>query len=336
MIKCHVPILRMPGISQFSRENFEEAVHALCGTKKIFCEGRWWEISASKESTPKRVAEIWRMSRETQMDEKNYEWIIFTLRVDQNEDHLDEYLEELEIVNRRSQSIVIRGYCRAILRNGLRPLFLASNIATPGVVETDKWITVVGKEVLVEEAFFHYLDFANQYIEDENTNKIEKLSLAECYDWVVKNGSLLSGASKESRFSKAINAYSHLFYDSDIGDPDSEIIWSMIGLEAIYVNSENVQKNLRDNLPMFLKIKITKKEINNLYSARSRFIHGQTDIYSRWSDDARHIMVNKKPHDLGDFQCFASYLLIVSLQEACRRELRDIRFVENIVLEEVQ
>ena len=142
----------------------------------------------------------------------------------------------------------------------------------------------------------------NEYL-DSKLERIDAWSLQRAYDTMLKNKWPVNSDIKFSdgwswhekylsyfdgfsinKTSRAINALSRIFtFDQKAQDYSNELLWAMIGIESLLANGKGgILDQIRENLSILFNDSTPhiRKIINNMYSYRSRFVHGDIDFQS--------------------------------------------------------
>lgn len=105
------------------------------------------------------------------------------------------------------------------------------------------------------------------------------LRLAETIDWLAQLVGFDEGVPTGG-LGRAVAAFSHLIgFDSDTA-AGTDLMWAMLGLEALYTSGhEGLSDQLREKVAVLLgDPHANMKRFRSLYDYRSRFVHGSLDI----------------------------------------------------------
>lgn len=321
--------------SQFFLDNFHCIVENICQITEFTHERVTFNINITNECPPKRLMNEWKKQRKTQIELDKYHWICIKMNNEENLDTLKNLLNnyvDVESVfpdiKEMHENILCHWYGTEIIHNIFRSLILVANICCPGVVICDRIIRTEWEWVTIDYSLLHYLDLINYRVEDFGWEQFEVLDVKDGLNWMDSIGFTFLKFSSNPILD-AVHAFSQSFEDGGVDQGDSDIIWAMIGIESIFVDSHNVQKNIRDRIPTFLEISLSEKEINDLYSVRSRYIHGQVPIAHKWLNLARIIRKGRRKFNLAHVSDRAMYILIKALQKICKESIVDIKCSEE-------
>lgn len=149
------------------------------------------------------------------------------------------------------------------------------------------------------------------------------LSTARTLDWLTK---LEGTASAYGRgpIGRAVAAVSYAASPSH--QNESRILWPLIGLEAIYGRgTDGLQRQILEKSETFLgPRKEHKREFKKIYSERSSFVHGETDIPFSYSRESTGSSDLTKRHE--DIASLALAVLVATLQRLAYEDRTDLEF----------
>jgi Apea-like HEPN len=118
--------------------------------------------------------------------------------------------------------------------------------------------------------FEEALDLAD-YLEWPNLRTID---VAKVWAWAIEQEGFLEGFGGGTT-GRALDAFAHLFA-SPRADEATMLLWSLVGIEAIYVRGrQGLLEQVRDKGQIHLgKQEAYRKKISRMYDFRSRFVHG--------------------------------------------------------------
>lgn len=155
--------------------------------------------------------------------------------------------------------------------------------------------------------------------------KLQKLDFAKVWIWALKQPGFLVGFGGGPT-GRAINAFTHLFESQGYA---IDLLWAMVGLEALYVVGQGVSEQVREKVWLLLgKRETHKREITQLYTFRSKFVHGGLDFLGMHClpPDGLATTVEKHTDDLIDSASLAQAILVATLQELVRRDWSALSF----------
>jgi hypothetical protein len=128
----------------------------------------------------------------------------------------------------------------------------------------------------------------------------------------------------------ALNAFTHLFTDNH-NDFILSLLWSLVGIEALYTNDKEGISNQIFNKTQALLGPITdfKSKLKQMYNFRSRLVHGDLDIppihYDVY-DEVNESFQGK----LHESTCLAIAILTATFQEMVLLDKNELKFILNL------
>ena len=170
-------------------------------------------------------------------------------------------------------------------------LLIYLNIAKPGAFDSRNGVITatlhIGNEKKIKKKEFPMfanvihlsLDLLNEY----KWPPVKELKIADTLEWIDKHWNAFTTTPK-NRIQRALNAFSYLFHDSLSDNSPSDLFFSLLGIEALFVDgNENVQKQVDIKSQILLgKRTEFKRKFNELYEFRSRYIHGQLNFVNKY------------------------------------------------------
>lgn len=334
-LDCFIPI-RKPNefSSKFMREKYSAALKELLSIERLYYLGDAYSVSLTLSEPSSEDLDSW---KDTSREKPNrINWLCISLDLEKNADGFSDDVRalltsgEIEHTDELLEGLA-QYFAWDVLRRGPLTLLTSCNLAYPGVITTGKWI-VAGE---VSSNFNNYLGLVSGHREHLNLPNFPTLALEQCYDW-VRNIGCVAERSPGTKVANAFNAFTNFFYSGGDHNYEADIIWAMMGIEALLVSSNNIQRDIRNRLSFLLDEKVSDKQVNELYDARSRYIHGQIPIHNKWSHSGPKVKVRKKKVWLDNYTGTAVFWLVSLLQELCRRDLADIEFIENTEMKEIK
>ena len=323
--------------SKYLKNNSEKALRDICQShvienrNKFYVKNGLINISIKKSPPPDKEISRWRLEKSTIRSESEFDWYLIHFEKVDNEDLFDSL--EFRFKEGGYRDVYFDEYeyqfIYDVFSDILKLITLSINISCPGCFEYDKFIHVSDKRSSVGFSMFSFFEGTNEYVEYKDKIHFDFIDFSSALYWVSKVENLFDGMPKTSS-SNIINAFSHLFYFSVEGDHDSEMMWTMMGLESFYCEGRQVQRDLRARVRKFLGDDISPSDINQLYNIRSRYVHGQTPIYGPWNETRRSAISGNKEIDLQDYFDLAKYILIRTLQKCCKEQIIDIEFEDKV------
>jgi hypothetical protein len=205
-------------------------------------------------------------------------------------------------------------------------LLVASNIAHPGAVftyETEIWIN--GQFLMTTgDELRHLIPEVVEFAYRNAWPKLEILSLRDVWLWI---GSLqpLSGSVGGSPLSRALNAFTHLLSRRwGKADQLSDLMWAMIGLEAIYGRgTTDLTHQLIEKTGALLgRSSGFEKAVREMYRLRSLFIHGKRSFPGAFFDLPEH----PSDKEAFDASMLALAVLLATVQQLAKRKWNHLSF----------
>jgi hypothetical protein len=213
------------------------------------------------------------------------------------------------------------------LRKKVMNLFLVANIAKPGSIGFESGMIYANGHLSSELGHFScdYLD--QEDYELESIIRLRELPIRRVWDWFdsVEGTELNTSIGSLGR---AIGALSYIFGPGS-SDLWPQMVWSILGLEAIYAPKEQLQKyQLTTNIPKILGKKAVAEDlIERLYELRLQFIHGGADFPFAHNDFNE--VYGLEDDEFYEAQHYALALLLASLQELSERGLTESPFLKD-------
>lgn len=200
----------------------------------------------------------------------------------------------------------------------LKDILFTINIAYPGCVEANRNILYRDGQPTCTFSFSSY--FSGMTHEKCKWITYEKLTLTQCWDWIVQKTNFLSYISRNS-IDRALNALS---YESDTNE-DQYVFYALLGIEAIYNNGGDKDDSISSQLRKKIQAVIGElpstaiKEIKKMYKMRSALVHGNANFFKCWpSEDFTDDEYDEVMKDHG-YMITATGILIATIQ----------RFIKN-------
>lgn len=254
-----------------------------------------------------------------------------------HEDNLIHYLAKEELdkckMSKTEQIKLLQENFADILIKGIHDLIIASNIARPGVLCTQEGIISINNK-----KFKSVPEISNDiYIAIESTKHIGWPSIYELeflftWNWLQSVPSYWEGVGAQP-IGRALSAFSYLFSSHPNDDPFYEILWSIVGLEALYgEDNTGIQKQIVQRTEALLGKRDTyKKIINEMYQFRSKFLHGTSAFPVRHTTFYGSKEYEKFRKDAFIPEKIAITVFIATLQEMVRQNLKELKFELSLI-----
>lgn len=172
-----------------------------------------------------------------------------------------------------------------------------------------------------------FLQTAVELSEKIGWPKLHAIEFVKVWGWAKKNKGFLNGFGG-GKTGRAFNAFSRLFALGSDYDAAEHLMWSLIGVEALYgAGRTPIMEQIREKAQTLLgKQADFKKKISEMYDFRSRFMHGDMDFPSlSFYSDAVEIYETFTQKQI-DAVSMATAILIATLQEMIIRDWSGLEF----------
>jgi hypothetical protein len=157
--------------------------------------------------------------------------------------------------------------------------------------------------------------------------EVKTVSIKKVWDWLTKLKGLERGIG-EGPAGRAVAALSYLEGEDNFRDSDLDIVWALLGLEALYCSGKSgVMNQLLEKSQVLLgAIQNHKRILRDMYDLRSRVLHGNVDIPLRYSH-YDGVSEFQKFH-LGTYKAalLAHAMLVASIQKLVERNWTHLSF----------
>lgn len=210
-----------------------------------------------------------------------------------------------------------------------RDLFLCVTIARPGVVRlAEGSLYINGKFYKTVAGICSSLDEAVRHVSEViEWPTVKALSIEKVWAWFETIKDLKEGIG-EGPVGRAVAALSYITCDSVFDGHDLDIVWALLGLEAVYCRGgSGVMSQLVEKCQLVLgPIEKRQRIIRQMYDLRSRVIHGNVDLpvqYSYYEGNPQHERFHS---DIYKAALLAQVMLVVTLQYLVEHNLRELDF----------
>lgn len=159
--------------------------------------------------------------------------------------------------------------------------------------------------------------------------RYKTVSFISVWNWFNKNDFSFERHSK-NKVEIALNAYTHLYTDN-YNDSILRLLWSLVGIEALYATEKEGISNQIFNKTQILLGPITdfKNKLKQMYNFRSRLVHGDLDI------PPIHYEVYDKDNEafqgkLHESTCLSIAILTATFQEMVLLDKNELKFTLNL------
>jgi len=205
----------------------------------------------------------------------------------------------------------------------------AANIAMPGSINSHPGFTLVGKNLQIETpSFYGDIEYSIRLSLERGWPPVKDLPIKLVWNWLNKLDGFHMGLGK-GPIGRGVASYSRLFR-SDRGGQDysQQLIWSLIGLEAIYGRGNQGTKSqlLQKSEVLLGKPPTHKKKFGSAYDNRSRFLHGDLDFPLGHSNKDALSEFEEFSNILSESEKSATAILVSTLQELVIRDIHEAKF----------
>lgn len=212
----------------------------------------------------------------------------------------------------------------------LNDLLFTMNLAYPGVFHIFKsWLCRDGRPL--QEPFSYAVDISSFIYEKCKWLKFEKLTIQQCWDWIMSKTNFLSYISRTS-IDRALHALS---YES-VANDNMYIFYTLLGIEAIYNDGSNREDSIMEQIRRKSQSLLGElpanaiKSLNEMYRMRSKLVHGSANICKCWwSEDYEETEFDKLCEDR-DYMVTATGLLIATIHKFIKANANSL--VETITI----
>ncbi len=250
--------------------------------------------------------------------------------------HEKYHIEECAISYDQEDSYLLE-VANEIIEN-LYNFIICCNLAAPSVLNPYLPFIIFINDI----NFYHHLSFGHEFHEfiDQKTDldkKLEILDIPSTWKWLSKQDGFIDGKSSSTNVSRAICSFCNLFnvQPSYLMSHANYFVWSMLGLESLYASgTQGVLQQIKEKTKITLDLEEKhQKLIGKLYNYRSRFFHGQIDLYNPHLFDSLSDETLKLDRESANYHYVAFTLFLLSMQYCAKNDLSELKFefiqVEN-------
>jgi hypothetical protein len=166
-------------------------------------------------------------------------------------------------------------------------LLLISNVLRPGSLSTIEGFCFVGGEYATRTTpfFAEPLFRAVEAAERLGWPVFSRPSLLQAWTWLRTSGALVDGIGV-GRLGRALSAVSHLTSSTLTESSSIDLVWLLLGLEALYSKGNvGLKEQLLGKSEALLGPRLeNKKAFGLVYDFRSRLLHGDVDLPLRFTE----------------------------------------------------
>ena len=218
--------------------------------------------------------------------------------------------------------LVARYVAAQEMERAIGELALAANVAQPGSLDIEGGQLVFdGRfEQRRLRAYTNQLGFATDEVASIGWPKLQHLAVGAVWRWMGRLEGFDKGLPK-GRGGRALAAFSQLIKGGIAENSPIDLIWILVGLEALYGHGNvGLKAQLIEKSQMLLgRPTAFRKRFDGMYDYRSRFVHGDLDIpLSHWLYRGG-TETNKFELETYETWTVAAAVLVASLQELVLR-----------------
>lgn len=213
----------------------------------------------------------------------------------------------------------------------VRTLVFAANIARPGClrVQSINWRSIDGS-CERRPGLVHDLGRAVEYSRRTGWPALDPISFRSVYMWIGLN--LFHLRAGDTPVSRAFNAYTWLFGEPGDAHP-FRLVSALIGIEALFATTTSgVAEQVRRRAQLLLGSRTSfKKDLDNMYTARSAFLHGSAHLLPNGLSWDPSDAVGSKLDKGSNAEDVASAVLLSSLQRLVAKGWSRLEFSEALM-----
>lgn len=208
-------------------------------------------------------------------------------------------------------------------------ILVASHIAQPGTLRTyELEIWMVGQFLKTTDGVCGFFGEIVEFAGEKAWPQIEFLSIKQVWAWMCSFDPLSENLGK-SEISRALNALSYLLSDKPSEGRDLvDLMWAMIGLEALYGRgTSDLTYQLVEKVGVLLgRSAGFEKSVKEMYRFRSLFVHGKAPFPAAFFTSDGMPEYERHSNEASDASFLASAVLIASLQQIAKRKWKNLSF----------
>ena len=206
---------------------------------------------------------------------------------------------------------------------------LAANIARPGTLSASEGFAFADGALILQTKPFYAERLSNCVNAATKLGwpRFTPVSIRDVWEWMRTSCVIKDGVGTDS-MGRALSALSHLTSESLNDSSSIELVWILLGLEALY-SKGNVglkEQLLAKTEPILGRRIENKKAFGAVYDFRSRLIHGDIDIPMRFTSHDAVPAFEEFQSELSRNESIALAALIATLQFMTARNLRSLVF----------
>ncbi|RWD67255.1 HEPN domain-containing protein [Mesorhizobium sp.] len=223
----------------------------------------------------------------------------------------------------------------SLLDLDIQTFLLSLSLAFPGGINTIKNVWLVdGRRHHHSSSYVSVINESVDYMVENGFPPEHRIEPDIAVNWVRSQNGIFFGRS-DTPASRALNYFTRLFVRTFRNDEISDLVWSVAALEALLVDAGRSSiGQIKSKLEALFKAHERRdwllQSIEQMYSFRSKMIHGNRQIRSAFRDDEEDD-TNRHSEEYDSLR-FATGMLIILLQRLVRERTAKYEF-ELIVKE---
>lgn len=223
-------------------------------------------------------------------------------------------------------------YFSFLFKNRIQAFLIALQLSYPGFIHNDEGQLLINGHLYTEvegslTPIRESLEFMHSKIK---WPPLKVIDINKTWNYIKEEMSGFDHMSN-SPIQRALNAFSYLFVDR-LNDTTMTLFWALIGIEALYVKGKNnIIDQVNEKSQVFLgQLKDFKKILKTMYNFRSRLVHGDLDLPSKFIIHDDEIYQNHVFKE-SDAASVAILVLIATLQKMILLNKKNLNFQYKIL-----
>jgi hypothetical protein len=263
---------------------------------------------------------------------RQYRAIAFKVDGQQCADNLRNSFNSSNAANFTTEEIIELSERHALtcLNLEINIFLLLANILRPGALSAIEGFAFIGTQQrgtttpFFAEHFFYAIETSEQL----GWPKMYSASLSKGWDWLKRSDALIDGIGVHP-LGRALAALSHLTSPNLNSTSSIELVWILLGLEALYSRGNvGLKEQLLAKTEALLGPRTeNKKAFGIVYDFRSRLLHGDVDLPLRFTEFNAVEKYEKFHAELSQHEGLALAVLLATLQWMVVNNKTDLKFI---------
>jgi hypothetical protein len=161
------------------------------------------------------------------------------------------------------------------------------------------------------------------YLEEYNEKLVYKMDMLKSWEFINKKTMFINGLSK-TNVARAISILSLILFEDNSEVSNMALV--LTAIEALYARGNTgISSQLAEKIGLFLGTSlVNSKEINQLYNTRSRYIHGDIDIYMSFCTHDDDI---KREMEVYDAYNYGMAILFETIKKVINENMDELNFI---------